>query len=258
MKLNMKRFKTISNKVSRHSPEILTGLGIAGMVTATVLAVKATPKALKLIEEEKNMRAESEEGGVETSLKPIEIIKVAWKPYIPVGITILASSACLIGARSVDLRRSAALTAAYKLSEAALSDYREKVIETVGDEKETIIREKVAEKHLKSKPLDKKQIITTERGSTLCFDVISGRYFKSDIESIKKAQNELNRRMLNDMYLSLNDFYDEIGLAHIGIGDSLGWSVDDGLLDLYFSSQLAEDGTPCVVVEYHTPPKYDY
>lgn len=258
MKLNMKYFKTIGSQISRYSPEILTGLGVAGMVTATIFAVKATPKAIKLIEKEKNMRAKREGDGVEVSLKPIEIIKIAWKPYIPVGITILMSSACLIGARSVDLRRSAALTAAYKLSETALSDYREKVIETIGNEKEKIIQDKIAEKHLKNKPLNKKQIVITDRGDTLCFDVISGRYFKSNIDNIKKAQNELNKRMLNDMCFSLNDFYDEIGLEHIKIGDRLGWSVDDGLLDLYFSSQLAEDGTPCVVVEYYTLPKEDY
>ena len=32
--------------VYKHSPEILTGIGVAGMITSTILAVKATPKAL--------------------------------------------------------------------------------------------------------------------------------------------------------------------------------------------------------------------
>ena len=43
--------KSIQTTVSKHSPEILTGIGIAGMITTTVLAVRATPKALVLIEE---------------------------------------------------------------------------------------------------------------------------------------------------------------------------------------------------------------
>ena len=45
--------KNIGRKIKKHSPEILTGIGIAGMISATVMAVKATPKALKNIECEK-------------------------------------------------------------------------------------------------------------------------------------------------------------------------------------------------------------
>ena len=88
--------------------------------------------------------------------------------------------------------------------------------------------------------------------------MISGRYFKSDIETIKKAVNELNRRMLLDMYISLSEFYDEIGLEHIALSDELGWNIDDGLMEIDFSSQLADDGTPCVVIDYHLAPKYDF
>lgn len=35
----------------KHSPEILIGLGIASAITSTVLAVKATPKAMQLLAE---------------------------------------------------------------------------------------------------------------------------------------------------------------------------------------------------------------
>ena len=86
----------------------------------------------------------------------------------------------------------------------------------------------------------------------------SGRYFKSDIEKIKKAECELNRQMLDDMYVSLNDFYYEIGLDSVKLGDELGWNVDSGYIDLSFSSQLASDGTPCLVIDYSVAPRYDY
>jgi hypothetical protein len=60
------------------------------------------------------------------------------------------------------------------------------------------------------------------------------------------------------MYISVNDFYYEIGLGNTKIGNDLGWHVDNGLIDLEFSSQLADDGTPCLVLDYRVAPRYDY
>ena len=117
--------------MTKHSPEILTGFGIAGMITATVLAVGATPKALKLIErKKKELGLSSEE-----KLTPVETVKAVWKPYVPAVVTTTVSAACLVGANSVNARRNAALAAAYHLSETALSEYREQVIETIGERK---------------------------------------------------------------------------------------------------------------------------
>ena len=70
--------------------------------------------------------------------------------------------------------------------------------------------------------------------------------------------NKLNRDMLDEMFISLNDFYYEIGLSNTKLGDDLGWNVSEGLIDLKFSSQLTDDGTPCVVMDYSIAPKYDY
>lgn len=238
--------------VSKRSPEILTGIGIAGMITTTVLAVRATPKALKLIEEKKN------EDWVD-ELSPLEVVKTAWKPYIPAAVTCIASTVCLIGASSVNTKRNAALATAYKLSETALSEYREKVIETIGEKKEKTVRDKVAEERVKKNPVSKSEVIVTNNGATLCFDPISARYFKSSIDKIKRAENELNKQMLHDIsgYVSLNDFYDELGLDHTSVGDDLGWNVDR-LIDISFSSQLNDNGEPSVVLDYLVAPKYDY
>ena len=61
-----------------------------------------------------------------------------------------------------------------------------------------------------------------------------------------------------DGYVSLNDFYDELGLDHIDVGDDLGWKVDQGKLDVDFGSQIASDGRPCITIEYSVAPKYGY
>lgn len=243
--------KSVQTAVSKHSPEILTGIGIAGMVTTTILAVKVTPKACVLIE------AKKKEEHVDT-LSAVDTIKTAWKCYIPAAVIGVASTTCLIGASSVNARRNAALATAYKLAETSLTEYREKVIETIGEKKEQLVRDKVAEDRVKKNPVSKSEVIITGKGTTRCLDTISGRRFNSDIEKLRRVENELNKRMFNDMYISLNEFYDEIGLEHTLVGDQLGWNIDRGLIDLDFSSQIDEDGVPCVVIDYMVAPKYDF
>ena len=131
MRTNLgKIFRPVAKQVSKYGPEIAVGVGIAGMITTTILAVKATPKALKLLDEAKK---EKEEEAVE--LKPIEVVKVAWKPYIPAMISGALSIGCIVGASTVHVKRNAALATAYQLAANTLSDYKEKVIETIGEEK---------------------------------------------------------------------------------------------------------------------------
>lgn len=248
-------FKDIQTSVSKHSPEILTGIGIAGMITTTVLAVKATPKALELIDDKK------EDLGIhkEDKLTPIETVKAAWKCYIPAAVTGVASVACLIGASSVNVRRNAALATAYNLTATAYNEYKEKALETVGEKKEQIIRNKVAEEHISKEPVNQSAIIVSGNGTTRCFDSITKRRFISDIDTIKRIVNELNARMIDgEDYISLNDFYYELGLDGVSIGDDLGWSTRNGrqgLIKVDFSAQLDTDGVPCVHIDYLVEPK---
>lgn len=243
--------QSIKTSIYKHSPEILTGIGIAGMITTTILAVKATPKALILINEKR------EEKNVD-KLDIFDTVKATWTCYIPSVITGGLSVICIIGANSVNLRRNAALAAAYSLSESTLKDYQEKVIEAVGDKKEKTIRESAAKEKLNRNPLGNSEVIMTGTGETLCYDVLSGRYFKSDIEKIRRVENDLNREMRDEMYVSLNEFYSEIGLDTIKLGDELGWNIDRGYITIDFSAQLADNGQPCIVLDYTIAPMYDY
>ena len=247
-----KAVKSIKGVLGRHAPEILTGIGVAGMVTTTILAVKATPKACLLINDRKD------ELEVE-KLSATELVKTTWKCYIPAAVTCGASIACLVGASSVNCKRNAVLATAYKLSEAALSEYKDAVIETIGEKKEQSVRDKVAEERLKKNPVSKSEVIVTGNGTTLCYDPVGNSYFKSNIQQIESAKNKLNARMLSENYVSLNDFYEELGIGPTKLGDDLGWDIyKDGLVDIAFSSQLAEDGTPCLVMDYSIAPRYEY
>ena len=254
-KLDM-MMKSTKAYLTKHSPKILTGLGIAGMVTTTVLAVRATPKAMQLIEE-----AELEKGSnaVHVALTPVETVQTVWKCYIPAVVTGGLSVLCLISANTANLRRNAALATAYTLSETALKEYKEKVVSELGEKKAQEIKGAIAKDKLEKAPVQNNEVIMVEKGgNTLCFDAMSGRYFKSDMESLKKAVNELNRQMRYDMYISLNEFYYAIGLDPIEIGDNLGWNIDHGYIEPDFSSQLATDGTPCLVISHTVEPRYEF
>lgn len=244
-------FNNAKKFVTKHSPEILTGIGIAGMITTTILAVKATPKALYLLEDRKDE--------LEVDKLPVlEVVKTAWKPYVPTVLSGVFSISCIIGAQSVNVKRNAALATAYKLSEEGFALYKQKVIETLGEKKEGNIQDKVDREIVERNPIGSNEIFMTEKGNTLCYDGVSGRYFKSDIEAIKKALNIINRNMTYDNYVSLSDFYDEIGLSHTSVSDYLGWNLDDGLVTIHFGSQISEDGEPCIVLDYHIVPRYDF
>lgn len=252
MKFDLSKFtKTAGEKMAKHSPEILVGAGIVGMVTTVVLAVKATPKAVILMEEKKK------EEQVE-KLTPVETIKATWKCYIPTVAMGALSTACIVGASTVNMKRNAALATAYTSTAAALKEYQEKVIDTIGEKKEKAIKDAIARDKIEKNPVRNNEIIYTGKGETLCYDAHGGRYFKSDIDKIRKAVNELNRTMTYDHYVSLNDFYYELGLKTTTGGEDLGWNLDNGLIEVHFSSQLTEDGDPCLVIDYSVAPRYDY
>lgn len=255
MRTNLEKiFRPMIKQVSKHGPEIAVGVGIAGMITTTVLAVRATPKALKLLDE-----AKREKSGESIELKPVEVVKIAWKPYIPAMISGVFSIGCIVGASTVHMKRNTALATAYQLAANTLSDYKEKVIETIGEEKEKEIQKKVTEKRVES-------IKTTEpsfvrKGKPLCIEPISGRPFEMEIEDIKAAINKLNYRLTGGMEecISLSEWYDEIGLKHTSTSDYMGWNVySDGLITVTEYPSSTEEGELCWVLEYAVLPHYKY
>lgn len=251
-KVNMaKIFKGARMFVRRRSPEILLGLGITGMITTTVLAVKATPKAIKNIEETKKKENKDK-------LTPVETVKATWKCYAPAAITGVTATACLFGANSVHARRNAALATAYKLSETAFNEYRDKMIETVGERKDQAVYDQIAQDRVNNNPVNMNDIIRTSKGSARFMDGISGRRFLTDMEAVKKAVNTINYRLTTDFcgYVTLSEFYDELELPHTDISDSLGWTAEKGILEVHYGATIDEDGIPCGVLSYKVVPEW--
>jgi len=235
---------------NKYSPEILTTLGLSSMITSTVLAVKATPKAVKLINDK--------EKEVNNKLTIKETVQITWKEYLPSASFGISGIIFIICGCRINSKRSAAFASAYAISERTFLTYRDKVIETLGEKKEKEIREKINQDKINKKPLKNNQVIITSKGNTLMMDSISGRYFRSDLDTIRKVINELNRCITYQNYISLNEFYKSIGLDGIKNGDKIGWNIDDGLIELDFDTCLAENDEPCICIDYSRQPKANY
>ena len=242
MKIDVKSIvKSISVSASKHAPEILTGMGIASMLSAVVLAVKATPTV------EKNIN----EAHANTF---IEKVKISWKPYLPAGIAMIFGTSCLIGSTSVALRRNTILATAYELSEATLNNYTEKVKETVGETKERQIREEIAASKAQD-GYDPNNIIHTKYGEVLCKDLPTGRYFTSNIDRIRLVAREIIELTNRDDTCDWNEFYYRLGLEETTMGDILGWTRTNPI-DISYGSALLDDGRTCMTINYRVYPTW--
>lgn len=259
--MNLKALtKTARRTLSRNGSKILLGLGIAGAFTAVGFAITATPKAMILLEEKKK------ELGVE-KLDAKTIVKTAAPVYIPTAISMAVSTGCIIGASSVNDRRNAALAAAYTMSETALRSYQDKVVETVGPEKAKEIKEAVALDKMAKCPEPKNPPVATPQKPDIgndfynkpvkCWESLSGTYFFTSRNMLEKAINGVNKQLLSDFRVTENDLFDYLGIDHNRNGDLLGWDTETTLeISTFYTSKLDEDGTPCLVLDYSTPPKW--
>lgn len=240
-----------SKYVTKRSPEILTGLGITGLLSSTVLAVRSTPEAMRRIGKRKRELQVAE-------LSKTETVKAAWKCYIPAAVTAMISTGCIVGGSTINYKRNMALTAAYALSETAFKDYKEKVEETLAKKDVEKIKDAVAQGNIEKNPLNEDEVIITKNGNHLCYDITSGRYFRSDINKIKQVINELNERLHQEQFISQNELFTELGLEPVGGGYELGWDATDGIIRVDYSSQIAANGEPCLTINYRISPLHNY
>lgn len=245
--------KSIGMTLKDHSPQILTGLGALGVVTTTVMAVKATPSALEEIKNEEARRSVDRPNYI---LNPKEKVAVAWKHYIPATSMGLATISCIIGANSINLRRNAALISAYSITEKAFSDYKHKVIETMGEDRDYQIRQEITNDRM-HEANNTRSLVLTGTENFLCYDSYCDRWFESTLEKIRKAQNDVNYDILNDGYASLNDFYRLVGLEPNKIGEEVGWR-SDLLMDLDFEPKITAEGKPAIAMVFKNEPNREY
>lgn len=251
----------------RNLPSILSGVAVAGVIGTVVLAVKATPKAMSQIQHAKDDIYLPEETLVEgderleenhANWNLLKSARACWRCYIPTASAGVATIACIVGANVVGLRRNAALLAAYTLVDTSFRDYKAKVLEHVTAQKAQKIDEELMEEKIRKNPPRTEQIVISGGGDQLCYESLTGRYFKSNAEKIKRAAQDIDARILqSDMYASLNEFWRELGLDPTSIGEELGFTIECRL-KVVLSAHISENQDPCLAIGYEKMPVYNY
>ena len=244
------RYKT-KLYLKNNSASILSGMGAIGVVATAVMAVKATPKALILLDEAKEEKKDE--------LTKFETIRVAGPVYIPSVLMGASTIACILGANVLNKQKQAALTSAYMLLENSYKDYRTKVKELYGEEADKKIRKELMNEDYiieYSEPDEEKQLF---------YEPISQRYFESTVEEVQRAEYQLNRKFILQDYANLNDFYKLLGLKETDEGEILGWSTYAGYekygyswVDFTHERIELEDGMECIAIDYPFEPSLDF
>lgn len=252
--------------LKHHSPTILTGVGVVGTVATAYLTGRASFKAAKIIEQESyEMQAhqDPEDSGqfvgrrVEKDLTKIDKLKLTWRFYIPpVGAGLITVTG-IVTANKISSKRIAALGIAAGISERALQEYKEKVFEKLGERQDQKMRDEIAQERVANAPISTKEVILAGTGEVLCYDMLSGRYFQSTVEEIKRAENKVNFEIVQFMRASLSQFYDEIGLPPTPYTDSVGWNSNNPI-EIALSTVMSPDGRPCIAVDFTHHPTHDY
>jgi len=219
---------------------------VAGVIGTSLLTAKASFKASEII------KKEEDEGraiaGTKNRFK--EYGKLVWKCYIPPTLSGAVTIACVIGASKASNRRTAAAVTAYSLTQRAFDEYREKVVEQLGKGKDRKVRDELAQDHVTNNPPVSREVIVTGKGHILCCELFTHRYFRSDMETLRKAENDINYMVVNNLFVCLDEFYDLIGLPNTSESNNIGWNSDK-LLELVFTTVMSEDGEPCLAFSYN-------
>lgn len=236
-----------------NAPAILTGVSVAGVVGTVYLTAKASFKSAEILR-----RHEALLSNTDHPITTKEKVELCWRAYIPAaGVGALTIAAMIISNRISD-KRAAALATAVSLGDRLFAEYKEKVKEKIGENKERDIQDEIAQDRVNTNPPSSAQVIITGDGDHLCYDMYSGRYFKSNMEALKKAQNDTNYQILGDSYASLTDFYGRIGLRSTESSDEVGWTADNEQLELIFSAVMTEEDKPCLAFRFNVKPFRGY
>ena len=236
--------KRVPKFIVDNSPAILTAIGVTGALTTAYLTGRASLKVGAL------MAVDIMDRETHNEPKPTnkELVVTYWRHYIPAVAAGSLTVAAIIVSNRVGARRAAALASAFAITERAFDEYKSKVVEKLGSQKEEAIRAEIAQDRVTRTPPG--EIIVTGGGSVWCMDAISGRYFMSSVEEIRKAENLINYRVTHDMYASLSDLYEHLGLPATSISDEVGWNVDK-LLEIKITGALTEDERrPVLYIDY--------
>lgn len=247
----------------KNLPEILTVVSTVGIVTTGVLAFKAGRKSEEIIKEKKQDMEDVDPEDREAKRTVMwETVKEVTPIVVPPIILGTITIACVFGSNRVSNKRIVALSAAYSLSESALKDLNQKIEDIVGEKKAKDIKDALAkDKVMRAEDEEKDRIILPGDGDILCLDDYSRRFFRSNYQKVQSAINQLTYMCMTEMYVSLNDFYELLGIEATPMGDDFGWNVDDfsgGTGPFTITTVLDKNGIPALAITYDVKLRDDY
>lgn len=246
--------------VQKNSPAILTAVGVAGTLTTAYLTGKASFKAADILRIEKEEKSFRQTGEYEhpVDLTKGEALKHVWKLYIPAATSATITCSAIVFAHRINTKRLAGALAALSVSERAYSEYKDKVVETLGKGKDEKIRDAVAQDRMKNDPSENKTIYFSGNGDHLIYEQYMGHYTRGTAEDLKRICNEMNATLLNSDYVSLSDWYNQLGIPATSATDTLGWRSDKGLIEIDITTTLSDKEEPCLAFDFRPAPRSGY
>lgn len=238
----------IKNILKNNTSNILTAVGIVSFIGSTVAAIQATPKVMCVLVDEF--------GTIDIkNVEPKLLLKNTYKYYIPtMGLAIIGISSIVLANR-VDAKQKAVLSSLYGLANTTLNQYKSAILEEVGKNKASKIKEIVSQNKIDNSPIPIEYNAEYADGLDLCYDSLSGRYFLSNIEHLRRAQNDANFEMINSYSISLNELYDCIGISTSMLGSMVGWNTDCPIEMVFDTTVHKESGKPVLVMDFMSLPK---
>lgn len=249
--MNLSAVKTIGTRLlgrnaarlAKHSPVILTTVGIAGVVTAGVLVARATLK-LEPIVDDINIKKRDLAHNADATSKDLTRVyihgagKIVKLYALPISVGIF-SIGCIVGGHKILTKRNFALAAAYKAAETTLSNYRGQIVEEFGEEKDHEIMRKVSSKELTTVEIDEDgnekavhKVTHDHSQYARFFDEYNHNWNGADnnlnLLFLKSVQNYANDRLLATGHIFLNEVYERLGFEHTSAGAIVGWAIEPG------------------------------
>lgn len=239
----------------KNASTILSCLGALGVVGTTLSAIKATPKAIEVLEDEEDMKIERD-GQYLTIFEKALVVAPVYLPTILLGT---ATVSCIFGANMLNKKKQAMLTSAYAYLNTSFNEYKDKVKAIYGEDAEKRVREELAkDKYIK-------QSIPESSEEMMFFDEYSGRYFETTLYDLQNAVYRLNRTFALEGFTNLNEFYSYIGLPETDWGNVLGWSglkcwevLNKAWLDIRWEPMELSDGLIAQAIHFDIAPEEGY
>lgn len=233
-------FKKCMGWCGSHATDIQFALGMALHATSLVFAWNDVPKCKQDLEAER-LRLMSDENGAipvdapKVKLGIIPVTRIAMKNCWKTILCESLADICLISSKVGDKRTQIALALANEASQAALAGYMETAAKEIGEEKVKEIAQKATAEKIENLPApEEKDIIRTGFGEDLIYDDFSGRWFYGNVSDIYNAETIFKNRLLDESYMTVNEYYDILKLPHCKAGERAFFECYDGKLPEFF------------------------